>query len=520
MFVEHGGRTRCFDLAFQATWLCMFVREIIRLLIAWRWLLLALAIVASAGAYLRARDLGFDRSIQNMFAADDPVLAPFQRLKRTFGGDEIALAAYVDANLLAPQGIKRLDDLTRQLGKVRGVEGAYSLATSPAFSLTENSLLGKLLAERVREPMLRLSEGYMIGRDRTTAGVICVLAPEDSAATDREATIRELRRALEAHDKSGVLTGEPVMVVDGFGYLEADGELLGATCSTLLMLTIVLCFRSLRWVLIPIAVVYSTLVWTQAALVVAGFRLSMVSSMLWAIVTVIGIATVVHLIISFRENRANGLGPREALLAAGTALGAPIFWSCLTDAAGFGSLIVSDVGPVHDFGTMMMAGSILTLLSIAIVVPGLALAGRFDADPRQAWGEGGLGHALRYVMSWVEHHPWIVAVTTAIGCGTACAGIAWLDVETDFTRNFRENSPIVQSYQFVESRLGGAGAWDVMIPVDDRDLHGFLAKMRELEQDLRTKVVIEGDGQEKEVVIAQDHHGPITKLLDRAQDTQ
>ena len=33
-------------------------------------------------------------SIENMFAPDDPLLVPYRQLKRTFGGDEIALAAY------------------------------------------------------------------------------------------------------------------------------------------------------------------------------------------------------------------------------------------------------------------------------------------------------------------------------------------------------------------------------------------------------------------------------------------
>ncbi len=60
-----------------------------------------------------------------------------------------------------------------------------------------------------------------------------------------------------------------------------------------------------------------------------------------------------------------------------------------------------------------------------------------------------------------------------------------LRVETDFTRNFRDDSPIVRSYDFVESRLGGAGVWDVLVPVPaDLDLT-TLEKVRQLETELR-----------------------------------
>jgi predicted RND superfamily exporter protein len=68
---------------------------------------------------------------------------------------------------------------------------------------------------------------------------------------------------------------------------------LGRTSTILLAMTIIACFRSLRWTLAPILVVQLALLLTQAALSVGGMRLSMVSSMLTAIVTVIGVATVV-----------------------------------------------------------------------------------------------------------------------------------------------------------------------------------------------------------------------------------
>ena len=39
------------------------------------------------------------------------------------------------------------------------------------------------------------------------------------------------------------------------------------------------------------------------------------------------------------------------------------------------------------FGLMMAIGSLLVLVTAALIVPGMALLGRRDADPREAWGE-------------------------------------------------------------------------------------------------------------------------------------
>src|SRR6185437_5517482 len=419
-------------------------QQITQRLIAWRWPLLAVGVLTAAAAWLPAQRLGFDRSIENMFAPDDPLLPPFRQLKRTFGGDEIALAAYVDPDVLNAAGLDRLDQLTKELAGVPGVASTFSLAS--VKPLLASSFLGSL-----RERVLLLSEGYTISADRQTAGIVCILMPEHESPVPRSRTVDELRRRIENHDPSAVLTGEPVMVVDGFRYLEDDGRLLGMASTGLLMLTIVICFRSLRWVLVPMAVVGAALIWTQALLAGSGLHMSLVSSMLWAIVTVIGIATVVHLVIGFRDARAAGLPPREALETAGGLLATPIFWACATDAGGFASLMASSVGPVHDFGVMMLFGSVLTLASIAVFVPGLSLLGRFDADPRRAWGEGGLDLGLRHIAAAIDRYPRRLGLAIGLVCGVCCCGMIWTDVETDFTKNFRQSSPIVRSYEFIES---------------------------------------------------------------------
>jgi len=272
---------------------------------------------------------------------------------------------------------------------------------------------------------------------------------------------------------------------------------LGRASTALLILTIILCFRSLRWVIIPLVVVNVTLLITKAILVLGGFRLSMVSSMLWAIVTVIGIGAVVHIIVRYRELRVEGEDTHASLRVAMATLLTPIIWTCFTDAAGFGSLLWAKVGPIQDFGVMMTFGAVLALVSMALVLPGLALLGRFDTDPKQAWGERALEFGLNQTVRSVERFPYLVGGLTIVVAGTAIFGIRWLEVETDFTKNFRASSPVVKSYEFVEEDLGGAGVWDVLFPIDGEISNEFLDKVRHLQARLRTEVIaVDQDGRE------------------------
>ena len=74
-----------------------------------RWALLGLGAVIACISWFPAQDLQYDRSVENMFAPGDPILAPYHQLQRTFGGNEVALAAYDDPQLLTPAGLERLE---------------------------------------------------------------------------------------------------------------------------------------------------------------------------------------------------------------------------------------------------------------------------------------------------------------------------------------------------------------------------------------------------------------------------
>src|SRR5688572_11710458 len=85
-------------------------RWIARLIDYRYWLLTAAVVVGVAGWYT-GRGLSLDRSIENMFAPDDPILVPYRRLQRTFGEHEVVLAMYADAQLATPAGMERVGEL-------------------------------------------------------------------------------------------------------------------------------------------------------------------------------------------------------------------------------------------------------------------------------------------------------------------------------------------------------------------------------------------------------------------------
>ena len=460
-----------------------------RWLVRWRRSLALLGLVLGLAGVVASRQLEYSRSIAAMFDRNDPAVVPFERLGRTFGSAAAVLAVYDDPALFSPGGFDRLSDLTAALNGLPGVASATSLATTP---------LGRGIIATETNPaaarLVSLMEGYTVGSDRRTAAVVCVLAggtDADDGVPGRGDTIDAMRRIMEAYP-DGTVAGETVMLRDGFAMLRRDGNLLGTTAGLLASVVLLVLFRSLRWLVAPLAVVLLALWGTRGLLAVAGEKLTMVSTMLSAMVTVVAIATVVHIIVEFRRRRDVGEPAEAALTGALTRLFWPIVGAIATDMIGFGSLIASRVGPVHDFGIMTAIGAGMVLLAVAAAVPWFALAGRFGGDPARVWGEGKLDGGLDRLVGRIVRSPGPILAAAVGLIALAALGLSRLQVQTDFIENFRRDSPVVKSYEIVESRLGGAGVWDILLPVADPVDAATLARVATLEKSLRSEVAAAG----------------------------
>lgn len=451
---------------------------VITKLIEQRWVLLCVGVVLAAGGALVGQHVQLDRSIEHMFAADDPILGAYEKLQQTFGRRDIVLVVYPDPEMTTAAGKQRIDTLAQQVREVPGVAAVVSLLDPPAAADFDDDQRGA----RFREVFV----GYTHNEALDAAGVVCLLERTKEGAPHRETL--DLLRATVKKVPGGTLVGEPVLVEEAFDLLDVDGKRLNTWCTLLLMATIFVCFRSLRWLLLPLVVVQMTLALTRGVLAVFNLQLSMVSSMLAAIVTVVGVATVVHVIVRHRDALAQGLTPTDALLKASQILAVPILFACLTDAAGFASLMTSRVEPVYDFGLMMTIGCVMVLVSVLLVVPGIVLWGHGPAVEAENQGERKLRKALDQLLSWSSQHRQLLYGAGVVMTAVALFGCLRLERETDFTRNIRSDSSLVQGYQFVEEQFGGAGVWDILLPAPARLDKPYLLRVLDLEKTLHEEV--------------------------------
>ena len=483
--------------------------RLIDLLIRHRGALLLTALIATMAGIPLASRLQLEQSLEAFFSEDDPLLQTWLNSEKWFGNDELLLVAYdvpdKYPSATAPEHLNELREFSNALSEVPGIraDSTQSLETllRPRFGTSfAQRVVARSFARMRQEDILAFGEHIVISHDGRTTAVVLRLEPESMAGVTRMETFRRVREIAAAHDPPARVAGEPVQVNDMFRYVDQDSKVLGWSSSILLILMILLLFRSLRWVVLPLLVVHATLVWTKSVLVLSGMELSMVSSTLTSLVTIIAIATVTHITVTYREKRLT-LDREPALRETMRQLGAPVFWTCLTTAIGFGALLSSSITPVRSFGLMLALAAMLVLVACALILPGGVLFLRRDGDPRPTPAEGRLVRFLHHVSRGVDRHPvaWLVGLT-AVMIFTG-SGLALLKVETDFSRNFRDRSEIVQALQFFENRLGGVGSWEVDFAFEGDLTDETLQPVRKLAEELRALRLPDGTGLTKVVAI-------------------
>lgn len=476
-----------------------------------RWFCFGAALLVLAVLLPASQRLHFDRSLEKMFPAQDPERLTFERVERRFGVSQFMVFAYRDPNLWASDGsglernlqwrekIESIDGVRYALDLSR-IDQMLSMLKGPTSFFGPTTIAAKSNREVATRPLLdernamameyrRMFAGQTHAKDTDLVAIGVLLDQEKQQDPGNNAVLESLR-SLSNSAPGGLLVGHLAMVDEGFREIERDVNRLALFSTLCLSLLMLVGFRSLRWALIVVLVVQWSLIVTRGILVILGWELTMVSSMLSSIVMVVGVATTLHWMVGYQsEHQARDMlvgsqRATEALEASLKKLWWPMFWAVVTDAIGFGSLALSRVGPIQDYGCMMALACAVVLVGIFCLVPTLALIPLSGFALGRLPGEKYLQGLLQRVLDWATRRSVGVIALAAMLLAISLIGSMRLQVETDFLKNFQANSPIALAYRTVETELGGAGVWDVAIRAPKPITEKYLQQVLDMEEEL------------------------------------
>ncbi len=220
-----------------------------------------------------------------------------------------------------------------------------------------------------------------------------------------------------------------------------------------------------------------------------GWPVTVVSSNFVSLLLILNLALCVHLVVRYRELHELHPEADQYTLVRDTVHSkfVPCLYTALTTMVAFGSLLVSGIRPVIDFGWMMVLGlGVAFILSFTLFPAALVLM-KAGTAPRLRNVTGAMTGALA---RGITARPGLTLLAGAVLAVCGVAGTFQLSIENRFIDYFKKSTEIYQGMRLIDEQLGGTTPLDVLVdapapdPVDEEDDFeepDFLAAFEELE---------------------------------------
>jgi len=454
-------------------------------------LLFSLATAAVAAGLFRL-EIRTDGSA--IYPVGDPTVERTLRDRETFHDLE-TIILLISAKpggppVASPAGFRFLRSSYLELRRLPGVSlfGVHSLGdlveppppgtfriVTPLDEVPDDPAAFAALVARVRA--IPVTGGLFLSRDGLAAPVYI---PVDKGA-DRREVIRQIEswRSSRANAPFELRITGPVAA-------EAElGEVVLRDLARLVPLMVaavaLLLWASLRTpggVIIPLAQVVATLLWTLGLMGWAGVPVTLVTTILPVLLMAMAMTDEIYLLEGIRHRLAASPGApgRGRLLTAAedsfVDLVSPLVLTSLTTAAGFYSFLNASMAPLRDLGLFVGTGLVLAMLFTFSLVPALMavlppgwLERRRGGPPGSA--AGGLAVPAWERLLTARARP--LAIAGALLLLLALPGLFRLRVQDSWIDNFDPRSPLVTAERAFNQRFWGTYRFDVVLEGPGQD---------------------------------------------------
>jgi predicted RND superfamily exporter protein len=481
-------------------------------------------LTASLGWF--AQDFALDASADSLTLENDTGLRYYREIRARYGSDEFLLVTYTPNQALFDNAtLADLRGLRDDLLAIPAVDSVTSildvpLVNSPAVDLKKISAGIRYLQDDdtdrtlARQELLNspLYQNLIVSSDGLTTALRVDMHEDDeylrlrrrrddlrekqsatalSAAEENELIevsvqfqavsralvsqqqrdIELLRNVLDQHRGSASLHlgGVPMIVADSLDFIRHDLIVFGSAVLVFLVLILALAFRQWRWILLPLITCAATCVFMMGLLGLAGWRVTVVSSNFVALLLILCLALTLHIIVRYGEAHERQPDADQFTLVSETtrSIVVPCIYTALTTVVAFGSLLVSGIRPVIDFGWIMSIGIVVAFVFAFTLFPAALMLTR----PGVPGSRNDRTAAItRFFALMDRRHGKAIVIFFSLLAIVGLAGVMRLTVENRFIDYYKRSTEIYQGMELIDRKLGGTTPLDVIISAPTVDL--------------------------------------------------
>ena len=457
-----------------------------RLLLAVVGIITCLAILQLVDIRTGELQLQIDPSIERLLPPDDEAYLFYQASRRTFGSGEVILLLLQADDVFSAGNMDIISRLTRQLESVDGVNRVVSLSNALTIRGSEFGIDIEAYADiapntpeqrqTFRELILSnpIYRGSLVTEKGDATAILLSLADTTGYAflSQLDSDVRNIIDDV-APDSEISLTGPPILNLATTNILLHDMYRIPAIVALIMAVVLLLCFRRLSGVLVPLSTVGISVLWTMAIIVKLGYSLNIVTVLVPTLLMIISLTYSIHVVSEFLELAKQPDNNHNTAADALRSVFLPVVFTGLTTAIGFMSLTLSPLATISEFGILSVIGILLAMLVTLTWTPAVLTillrrqTSRVSSESTRQ--QSRFESFASQIGQFDAKHRIPIFTIAGILFVFAIIGMTHIRVGIEYITNLDQDSPARLAYEKTNTLLNGANVFYVVVETGIRD---------------------------------------------------
>jgi len=481
---------------------------------------LALIILLLSSFFIQ--NFRIDASSDTLVAQNDEEFQYYKSYNKLFKSDNFLVLAVENRNGVNREFINNFETISSKLLKLEPVSQVFSFIDAPILFLNNTSLtnFNSSNIENLRNSNLDIKDvleeftnnpvyvDQIINKEANVFSIIIYLKKNldlikakdnyenliiskkeyldiktfnDEKRKDLINNIREIIKNAD-NKHSYYLGGVEMIANDVINFVKNDILIFSISVILIIICVLFFIFRQIIWVIICLLSSSYSIILIFGILGFTQIEVTAISSNFSALIFILSISMNIHIINYYRLLENNETNLTNTLKK--------MFWPCLyttlTTMVAFGSLVITDIKPIIDFGFIMVIALTISLICSFTILPLLILIlpTNFKLNKNK--------YILKInFISFVTNYPKKIVFVSFFLFIISILGSFKLGVENSFINYFKKNTEIYKGMKLIDEELGGTTPLDIILKFNVND--EFLISFDESNDKISDDIDLEDD---------------------------
>ena len=255
----------------------------------------------------------------------------------------------------------------------------------------------------------------------------------------------------------------------GIGYyintMQYETVLFIGLSFVLVMVFLVFMFRSVWGLLVPLAIVSTSMLWIVGFMAVIGQPINLVLTVLPSIIFVVAMSDVIHLVTKYFDELRLGKSKLDAVKVAYKEIGFATLLTSVTTAIGFLTLLTVGMEPVHDFGIFIAIGVMMAFFLAYTMLPAMLILTKPPKIVQTGFTRNTWYPILHTSFAWVIRNYKAIGIVSVLGVGVAIYGAFQMQSNYFLLEDLKKSSELRQDYDYFDKEFMGLRPFELSVEI-------------------------------------------------------